>query len=104
MTLKDFFVAGPYDDGDPVTGHCYEMAAPDATRAQVWGYTDKISYAPGETLVLHAMSAAPVARLSMVRSHPKPLAAPAVATAAWWNIGAARVRSMTPGLASGWQA
>ncbi len=67
MTLKDFFVSGPYDDGDPVTGHYYEMASPDPARAQVWGYTDKISYAPGEVLVLHAMSSASMARLQILR-------------------------------------
>ena len=47
MTLQDFFVAGPYDDGDAVTGHYYEMASADPTRPQVWGYTDKISYSAG---------------------------------------------------------
>jgi hypothetical protein len=58
MRLKGFFVPGPQDDGDAVTGHYYETASPDPARAQVWGYTDRLSYAPGETLVLHAMSSA----------------------------------------------
>ncbi|WP_284162736.1 N,N-dimethylformamidase beta subunit family domain-containing protein [Frigidibacter sp. SD6-1] len=65
--LKDFFVAGPYDDGDPVTGHYYETASPDPHRAQVWAYTDRLSYAPGERLALHAMSSAPRARLAIAR-------------------------------------
>lgn len=75
MNLKGFFVPGPYDDGDPVTGHYTECASPDPGRPQVWGYSDKISYAPGETLVLHAMSSAPVARLEILRDGlvPEPL-------------------------------
>ncbi len=54
--MTGFFVAGPLDDGDAVSGHYYEAASPDPARAQVWGYTDKLSYAPGEVLRLHAMS------------------------------------------------
>ena len=65
--LKDFFVAAPLDDGDPVTGHYYEVASPDPARPQVWGYTGALSYAPGETLTLHAMSSAPKARLQISR-------------------------------------
>ena len=67
MTLKDFFVAGPYDDGDAVTGHYYEVASADPARAQVWGYADRLSYAPGDVLILHAMSSAAVARMEVVR-------------------------------------
>ena len=66
MTLQGFFVAGPYDDGDPVTGHYYETASNDATRAQVWGYTDALSYAPGDVLSLHAMSSADRARVTIL--------------------------------------
>ncbi len=64
--LKGFFVPGPQDDGDAVTGTYYETASPDPEAAQVWGYTDRISYAPGETLVLHAMGKGP-ARLQILR-------------------------------------
>lgn len=67
LTLKDFFVAGPHDDGDPVTGHYYEAASPDPARPQVWAYTDRLSYAPGDELVLHAMSSAARARLEILR-------------------------------------
>jgi hypothetical protein len=67
MSLKDFFIPGPHDDGDPVTGHYYEVASPDPARAQVWGYTDRLSYAPGDRLALHAMSSAPSARLTIRR-------------------------------------
>jgi hypothetical protein len=58
MTLKDFFIAGGSDDGDPVTGHYYEMTSPDPARTQVWGYTDRISYRAGDRLRLHAMGSA----------------------------------------------
>ncbi len=67
MSLRDFFTAGPYDDGDPVTGHYYEMATPEPDRPQVWFYTGALSYAPGEVLVLHAMSSAAEARLEIAR-------------------------------------
>ena len=67
MTLKDFFVAGPYDDGDAVTGHYYETASPDPDCAQVWGYTNALSYAPGDVLALHAISSAKSARLQITR-------------------------------------
>ena len=55
MSLKGFFTAGPYDDGDPVTGHYFEVASSDPARAQVWGYTDGLSYAPGDEVALHMM-------------------------------------------------
>ncbi len=67
MTLRGFFVAGPHDDGDPVTGHYFEVASPDPNRAQVWGYTDHLTYAPGDRLALHVMSSAPKARLTIAR-------------------------------------
>ena len=54
--MQGFFVAGPFDDGDPVTGHYYEMASDDPARPQVWGYTAALSYAPGETLRLPSRS------------------------------------------------
>lgn len=72
MILKDFFIAGPHDDGDPVTGHYFEMASPDPARAQVWGYSDHLTYAPGDRLALHAMSSAPKARLTISRDGLRP--------------------------------
>ena len=70
--MQAFFVAGPFDDGDPVTGHYYEMASDDPARPQVWGYTAALSYAPGEVLRLHAMSSAPSARLTVQRDGLNP--------------------------------
>lgn len=65
--MQDFFVTGPEDDGDPVSGHYYEVASPDPTRPQVWGYTDALSYRPGDVLRLHAMSSAREAVLTITR-------------------------------------
>lgn len=70
--MQGFFVSGPFDDGDPVTGHYYEMASNDPKRPQVWGYAAALSYAPGETLRLHAMSSARVARLTIARDGQTP--------------------------------
>lgn len=67
MSLKDFFRPGPYDDGDSVTGHYYEMATGDPAQPQVWGYTGALSYALGDTLSLHAMSSAPEAQITIAR-------------------------------------
>ena len=36
--MQGFFVTGPFDDGDPVTGHYYGMASSDPSRPQVWGF------------------------------------------------------------------
>lgn len=67
MTLQGFFVAGPFDDGDPVTGHYYEVASPDAARPQVWGYTGALSHLPGEVLRLHLSSTAPQVQVEIAR-------------------------------------
>ena len=66
------FVSGPYDDGDAVTGHYYEMAG-GRERAQVWLYTAGLSYAAGDEVVLHGMSSAPVARVTVARDGVVPL-------------------------------
>lgn len=70
--MKDFFTTGPRDDGDPVTGHYYEVASNDPARAQVWGYTDRLSYVPGDILTLHAICTAPTARLTIARDGLSP--------------------------------
>lgn len=71
--LQGFFIAGPFDDGDPVTGHYYEAASADPARPQVWGYTDRISHAPGEELRLHVMSSVPQVSLRIERDGLTPL-------------------------------
>ena len=72
MTLQGFFIPGPFDDGDPVTGHYYEMASPDRNRPQVWGYTDGLCYKPGDSLRLHLTSTAPKARVTIRRDGLSP--------------------------------
>jgi len=70
--MKGFFVTAPHDDGDPVTGHYYEVASADPARPQVWGYTGALSYAPGDRLAIHAMSSATTARLTIARDGLQP--------------------------------
>lgn len=65
--LRGFFVAGPQDDGSPVTGHYYEAVSPDRSRPQVWGYTARLSHRPGEVLRLHAIATAPEAEVEIAR-------------------------------------
>ncbi|MDQ2066704.1 hypothetical protein Q9295_09975 [Xinfangfangia sp. CPCC 101601] len=67
MALRGFFTPGPFDDGSPVTGHYYEMASADPARPQVWGYTDRISHAPGEELRLHICASAAQVTLRIER-------------------------------------
>ena len=67
MSLKDFFIAGPHDDGDPVTGHYYEVASNDPDRAQVWIYAAAVCYLPGQVLRLCGMATAPTAQLVIAR-------------------------------------
>ncbi len=83
MTLGPFFRAAPQDDGDPVTGHYYQMASDDAATPQVWAYTGALSYAPGDRLTLHAMSSAPSAQLQISRDGltPEPVLSTTIATA-----------------------
>ena len=72
MTLSGHFVAAPQDDGDPVTGHWYETAAADPARPQAWCYTDRLSYAPGDRLRLHAIAHLPQARIVITRDGRPP--------------------------------
>ncbi len=51
----------------PVTGHYYEVASSDPSRAQVWAYTSALSYAAGDEVVLHGMSSAAVAHVEITR-------------------------------------
>lgn len=71
--MPDFFQTGPTDDGDPVTGHYFEMASNDPQRAQVWGYTGALSYGPGQDLVLHVTSGTDQARLRIERDGLAPV-------------------------------
>ncbi|MEZ5778084.1 MAG: DUF6605 domain-containing protein [Paracoccaceae bacterium] len=72
MTLRGFFTAAPHDDGSPVTGHYYENASNDPDRAQAWGYTDALTYRPGDTLRLHLNARGPSLHLSIVRDGLNP--------------------------------
>ena len=67
MPLTGHFTAAPHDDGDPVTGHYFETAANDPAQPQAWCYTDRLSYAPGEKLQLHAIAHEAMARVRIAR-------------------------------------
>ena len=71
--LRDFFISGPTDDGDAVTGHYFEVASANPARPQVWVYASALSYTPGDTLILHAMSSAPEAELTIARDGLSPV-------------------------------
>ncbi len=52
--------------------HYYECVDPDPDRLQVWCYTDCLSYAPGETVTVHAATTAAVFDLTIVRDSLSP--------------------------------
>ncbi|MFM2354455.1 MAG: hypothetical protein RLZZ528_191 [Pseudomonadota bacterium] len=62
-------------------GHYYETASPDPARPQVWGYTDRLSYVPGDRLRLHIMSSTAEVQVSIERdgATPEPVLALTVA-------------------------
>ncbi|MFZ1468155.1 MAG: N,N-dimethylformamidase beta subunit family domain-containing protein [Paracoccaceae bacterium] len=70
--LHEFFIAAPQDTGNAVSGHYYQMASANPARPQVWGYSDRISYAPGDTLHLHAMSSTDTITLRIERDGLNP--------------------------------
>jgi len=70
--LGGFFIPGPYDSGDPVMGHYYEIPSDDPTRPQVWGYTNGLTFAPGEHLALHAIANAPEISMVITRDGATP--------------------------------
>ncbi len=67
MSLQGHFVAGPFDDGDPVTGHYYEAASDNRGHPQVWVYTDALSYSVGQDVVVHGASTEGRARIRIAR-------------------------------------
>ncbi len=71
--LKGYFRAGPRGAVNPVTGQYFEAASDDAGEAQIWCYTDRFSYAPGDTLALHVSCTAPAFSLKIVRDGLNPL-------------------------------
>lgn len=70
--LKGFFRAGPRGGDDPVMGHYFEAAADDPSVPQVWCYTDRFSYRPGDTVTLHVSTTAASYDLKVVRDGLEP--------------------------------
>jgi hypothetical protein len=52
---------------EAVFGHWYEAPGMDGTRGEVWCYSDRLSYRPGETVTLFVSATAPRWRLDVVR-------------------------------------
>ncbi|MIL09967.1 hypothetical protein BZU93_29350, partial [Salmonella enterica subsp. enterica] len=70
MTLgTDFpdFGLTPEQRREAVLGHYYEYPGMDGERGEIWCYSDKMSYRPGETVQLQVSSTAPVFDLRIVR-------------------------------------
>jgi N,N-dimethylformamidase beta subunit-like, C-terminal len=66
-SLKGYFRAGPRGGRDAVTGQYFEIASNDRSEAQVWCYTDRLTYQPGDILTLHVSTTAPNFALKIVR-------------------------------------
>ncbi len=52
---------------EAVRGHYYEYPGMDGERGEIWCYSDRFSYAPGETVTLFVSSSAPVFDLDILR-------------------------------------
>ncbi|MFM9858157.1 DUF6605 domain-containing protein [Pseudoxanthobacter sp. M-2] len=52
---------------EAVFGHWYEWPGMDGARGEIWCYSDRLSYRPGETVTLFISSTAPRWRLEVVR-------------------------------------
>jgi hypothetical protein len=57
---KDYpdFGLTPEQRREAVYGHYYETPGMDGERGEIWAYTDRVSYRPGETLTLHVSATA----------------------------------------------
>jgi len=75
----------PAQRREAVLGHWYEVPGMDAPRPEIWCYSDRLSYAPGETVTLFVSSSVPRWRLEVVRDGAArtPVAAWAGLTAPW---------------------
>ena len=67
--------AGPFPDygltpeqrREAVTGHYYEYPGMDGPRGEIWAYSDRITYAPGEIVTLFVSTTAPRFDLEIAR-------------------------------------
>lgn len=66
MTFPDFGLSAE-ERREAVLGHYYEHPGMDGECGEIWCYTDRYSYAPGETVTLHVSSTAPRYALEVVR-------------------------------------
>lgn len=57
----------PEQRREAVLGHYYEWPGMDAPREEIWCYSDRLSYAPGETVTLFVSATAPRYSLEVAR-------------------------------------
>ncbi|TIX36939.1 MAG: hypothetical protein E5V40_23585, partial [Mesorhizobium sp.] len=57
----------PEQRREAVRGHYYEWPGTDGARGEIWCYSDRFSYRPGETVALHVSATAPQFGITIVR-------------------------------------
>ncbi|TIT89171.1 MAG: hypothetical protein E5W55_25015, partial [Mesorhizobium sp.] len=57
----------PEQRREAVRGHYYEWPGMDGSSGEIWCYSGRFSYRPGETVVLHVSSTAPQFGIVVVR-------------------------------------
>jgi len=65
--LKGFFHARDGEGTDPVRHHYWEQQTDDLAEPQIWAYTSRMSYAPGEVMELHVSTTCPTYRVTIRR-------------------------------------
>ena len=66
MAFPDFGLT-PAQRREAVLGHYYEYPGMDGAKGEIWCYTDRLSYAPGDTVTLMVSSTAPRYALEVAR-------------------------------------
>ncbi|TIO49064.1 MAG: hypothetical protein E5X98_23930, partial [Mesorhizobium sp.] len=57
----------PEQRREAVRGHYYEWPGMDGSSGEIWCYSDRFSYRPGETVTIFVSSTAPQFRIVIVR-------------------------------------
>ena len=65
--LRGFIHAPDGLGGDPVRHHYYEAQTNDGQEPQIWAYTGRPGYGPGEVLELHVSTTCPSYRVTIRR-------------------------------------
>ena len=65
--LKGFFHARDGEGSDPVRHHYWETQSNDPAEPQIWAYTGRQCYAPGEAIALHVSTTCKSYRVTIRR-------------------------------------